>query len=101
MFACVVTLQNDSQAQNNLGIIYDEGIGVPEDHKEALKWFSLSAEQNDPDGLCNLAEMYRSGRGVKTNVHKAIQLYVRAKELGSEIAKLEFNSLSLEIRDQY
>jgi hypothetical protein len=35
----------DSAAQYNLGIIYNKGWGVPQDYKEAVKCYTLAAEQ--------------------------------------------------------
>jgi TPR repeat protein len=31
--------QGDADAQFNLGIMYDNGKGVPEDYKTAMKWY--------------------------------------------------------------
>jgi uncharacterized protein len=39
--------QGDSKAQFFVGFINDFGLGVPEDDKEALKWYELAAEQDD------------------------------------------------------
>ena len=35
----------DSDAQFALGCMYHNGDGVPQDDKEALKWYNLTAEQ--------------------------------------------------------
>ena len=37
--------QGDASAQNNLGITYLKGIGVPQDIVAAYKWGSLAADQ--------------------------------------------------------
>jgi TPR repeat protein len=37
--------QANAQAQNNLGIMYEIGHGVKQDHAEAQKWFRLAAGQ--------------------------------------------------------
>ena len=34
-----------AEAQNKLGMMYDLGFGVPEDNKEAFKWYRLAAKQ--------------------------------------------------------
>lgn len=44
------TMMNDAEngiakTQSNLGVMYDFGFGVPEDDKEAVKWYRLAAEQ--------------------------------------------------------
>jgi len=37
--------QGNAQAENNLGYIYAEGLGVPQDYNKALYWYKKSAEQ--------------------------------------------------------
>jgi len=37
------------RAQLNLGLMYAQGQGVPQDYKEAIKYFRLSAEQGNAD----------------------------------------------------
>ena len=37
----------DEVAQYNLGVMYDNGRGVLQDYKEAVKWYRLAAEQGD------------------------------------------------------
>ena len=51
-------------AQYNLGIMYDNGEGVPQDYKEAVKWFKLAAEQGHDGVQSNLGAMYAKGQGV-------------------------------------
>ena len=35
----------DVEAKNNLEVMYDDGEGVSEDDKEAVKWYRKSADQ--------------------------------------------------------
>jgi TPR repeat protein len=56
--------RGDARAQCNLGVMYDNGLGVPKDYKEASKWFRLAAEQGDPYAQHNLGGMYDQGQGV-------------------------------------
>ena len=37
--------QGDADAQSNLGFMYNNGDGVPENDVEAVKWFRLAAER--------------------------------------------------------
>ena len=37
--------QRDATAQNNLGLMYYQGLGTPKNYKEALRLFRLAAEQ--------------------------------------------------------
>ena len=47
--------QGDAYAQNNLGLMYADGEGVPEDDAEAARWLRLAADQ----GLAEAAGWYR------------------------------------------
>lgn len=51
-------------AQNNLGLMYYNGQGVPKDFDQAAKWYRLAAEQGNAASQSNLASMYFSGEGV-------------------------------------
>ena len=56
--------QGDASAQYNLGVMYEKGRGVPQDYKEAVKWYRLSAEQGHAFARSNLGQMYLKGLGV-------------------------------------
>ena len=51
-------------AQYNLGVMYGNGQGVPQDHKQAVKWYRKAAEQGYVKAQYNLAIMYYKGQGV-------------------------------------
>ena len=51
-------------AQRKLGFMYDEGPGVPQDYVEAVKWYTLAAEQGDLISQFKLGVMYAQGQGV-------------------------------------
>ncbi len=46
--------QGDAKAQFNLGVMYSDGRGVPQNDAEAVKWFRLAAEQGDASAQYNL-----------------------------------------------
>jgi TPR repeat protein len=54
-----------SAAQFNLGLLYYEGQGVPQNYSEAAKWFRLAADQDYLKAQLNLGAMYGVGKGVK------------------------------------
>ena len=59
-----LAIQGNSPAQYGLGFMYDYGEGVPEDDKEAVKWYRLAAEQGYASAQYNLGLMYANGEGV-------------------------------------
>ena len=56
--------QGDANAQNNLGVMYENGEGVPRDYKEAVRLYRLAAEQGHTKAQHNLGTMYGNGTGV-------------------------------------
>ena len=73
----------DEEAQNALGLCYEEGLGVDENFEEAFKWFSLAVKNGaGPCALHNLARCYREGIGVAIDKRKADSLDRQAIKLG-------------------
>ena len=56
--------QGEAEAQYDLGVMYANGLGVPEDDAEAVRWYRLAAEQGLGQAQINLAIMYENGKGV-------------------------------------
>ena len=56
--------QGYAEAQFNLGAMYDDGEGVPQDYAEAERWYRLAATQGYAEAQNNLGAMYANGRGV-------------------------------------
>lgn len=73
----------DEEAQNALGLCYEEGLGVEKNYEEAFKWFSLAVKNGaGPCALKNLARCYREGKGVAIDKRKADKLERQAIKLG-------------------
>jgi uncharacterized protein len=53
----------DARAQFNVGVMYSEGQGVPQDHAEAGKWYRLSAGQGYAQAQYNLGLWYARAEG--------------------------------------
>ncbi len=45
-------------AQFNVGLMYDLGQGVPQNHPEAVKWYRLAADQGRTDAQYQLGHLY-------------------------------------------
>ncbi len=78
--------QGDAEAQVNLGFMYANDEGVPENDIEAVKWYRRSAEQGHPGGQFNLGVKYGNGEGVPENDAEAVKWYRLAAEQGSASA---------------
>ena len=55
--------QGYAEAQNNLGMMYYFGDGVPQDYQEAVKWYRKAAEQELAKAQFTLGAMYGNGEG--------------------------------------
>jgi TPR repeat protein len=85
--------QGNVEDQHSLGVRYKNGIGVPQDSAEALKWFRMAAEQGNPDAQFTIASMYYQGTGVEMDSAEAVKWYERAAEQGHEPAKSILGSM--------
>ena len=56
--------QGHVEAQFNLGLMYSEGLDVPQDYAEAAKWFRAAAENGNVFAPVLLGRMYWAGLGV-------------------------------------
>ena len=79
----------DADAQNNLGGMYDNGQGVPQDVAEAVKWYRLAADQGYAMAQYNLGVMYDNGQGVPQDDAEALKWYRLAADQGQ--ADAQFN----------
>lgn len=70
--------EGNADAQFNLGRMYANGLGVPQDDSLAIEWYRKAVKQGQPDALYNLGRMYENGRAVRQNFVKAYRLYFRA-----------------------
>ena len=57
----------DIRAQRILGLMYEEGDGVPQDYQQAVRWYTKAAEARDMQAQYNLGRMYFMGKGVTEN----------------------------------
>jgi len=78
--------QGHVSAQYNLGIMYNEGTGVPQNYAEAVKWHRKAAEQGSAGAQVNLGYMYDNSYGVPENNVEALKWYSLAKALGNSMA---------------
>jgi len=73
----------DARGMANLGVMYANGRGVPQDDAQAVNWYRKAAEAGDADGMTNLGWMYQNGRGVARDDAQAVNWYRQSAEAGS------------------
>jgi len=79
--------QGQVSAQLQLGRMYDMGQGVPQDYKEAFRWYQAAANQGDADSQSRLGLMYATGKGIPQDYKEAFRWYQAAAEQGQVSAQ--------------
>ena len=82
-----------AKAQNNLGIMYAQGDGVPEDDAEAVRWYQMAAEQGHANAQFNLGIMYAQGEGVPEDDAEAVRWFQMAAEQGQAGAQYNLGTM--------
>ena len=78
--------KGEADCQFNLALMYEKGIGVAQDEKEAVVWYRKSAEQGNSHAQFNLGVMYEHGRGCDVDFAQANQWYRKASVQGDALA---------------
>ena len=73
---------------NDQAMMYIYGKGVKQDFKEAVRLFSIMAEEGDEYAQANLGLMYEDGKGVKQDYFEAIRWYRLAADQGDALAQV-------------
>ena len=96
--------QGNVSAQYNLGVMYDNGIGVFRDYGKAMRWYRIAAERGDASAQYNLGVMYENGRGVLRDDREAVRWYRMAAEQGNVSAQYNlgvmYNNIESVLRDE-
>ncbi|NGZ95462.1 MAG: hypothetical protein CV089_04890 [Nitrospira sp. WS110] len=73
-------------AQNQLGVFYSEGRGVPQNYLEAKDWFKKAADQGHSDAQVNLGTLYSLGQGATFSDQMALFWFQKAAEQRNALA---------------
>ncbi len=83
----------DADSQFGMGLLYSEGIVVPMDDLEALKWFELAAAQGHGNAQYKLGVMHANGWGVPMSEVEAMKWYALAAENGVTPAQISLGTM--------
>ncbi len=72
----------DARAALYVGVLYDTGLGVPQDPAQALAWYRRAAEAGSAAGAFNVGVLYDAGQGVRQDSRLAASWYGRAAAQG-------------------
>jgi len=75
------TKHNHAVAWNNMGALYQNGIGYTYAIKKAVKAYQKAADLGDGIALTNLGDLYYFGEHVKQDYAKALGYYLKAEKI--------------------
>ncbi len=78
-----------AEAQFLLGLLYHDGLVVPQDYAEALKWYGKATDQDYAEAQHSLGLLYHDGLGVPQDHAEAVKWFRKAADQG--YAKAQFN----------
>ena len=76
-------------AQYNLGVLHQEGLGVEKDARAALGWYEKAAQLGHPQAMYNLGIAYVEGQGTEKNPARGVAFFKQAANAG--IAEAAYN----------
>jgi hypothetical protein len=71
----------DLAAQNNVGEIYEKGLGIQSDYQAAALWYRRAADKGYARAAINMGNLYEHGLGVPKDKHQAFNWYRKASGL--------------------
>jgi|GEM_PF-2769696 len=85
--------QGNVTAQNNLGTLYANGVGVPKNPRKAAYWYKKAADQGNATAQNNLGIQYQEGQGVARNARVAADWFSKAANQGNAQAQYNLSVL--------
>lgn len=79
--------KGNAEAQDDIGRIYEAGLGVPQDFKQAAGWYRKAADQGYARAQNSLGLLYMNGQGVTQDYQQAIDWFRKAAAQGEAEAQ--------------
>ncbi len=86
--------KDDPYAQNAIGSLYAQGLGVQRNDKRAVDWFFKAQALGHAEAAANLAAMYEAGLGLPRDADAALKYY-------REAASAEYQPAILRLAEIY
>src|SRR3546814_2329322 len=79
-----ITEHNDPRAMRDLATVHYQGLGVPENRDEAMRWLERAAQLRHPEYLANFGEDVLKGtNGFEAQPTEGFQILRMAAKIGS------------------
>jgi TPR repeat protein len=85
--------QGDATAQYNLGLLYANGQGMPQDDAQAGKWYAKAALQGHAKAQVDLGDLCIKGQGIPQDYTMALFLCRLAADQGNALAQVKLGRM--------
>ncbi len=85
--------QGHAKAQYNLGLLYANGQGMPQEYEQARQWWEKAAAQGDANAQYKLGVLYGNGYGVPQDHRQARHWFKEAAAQGIAYAQYRLGML--------
>jgi hypothetical protein len=89
LFTTLIEKKDEPRAYNNLGWMYQRGLGVEKDTKKALDYYQKAADKGDTAAMVNIGNYYEASKDYK----EAGKWYLLAALSGNQIGALNYGNL--------
>ena len=83
----ILAQKGEAKAQYHLGVLFNDGKGVPQDFTQAAKWYTQAASQGHVKAQLYLGLLYQKGQGVEQDYRQAAIYYLKAASQGDSKAQ--------------
>lgn len=85
----ILAVKGEKESQYLLGLLYEEGQGLPRDDVEAAFWYARSADQGYVDAYFALGQLFVHRKGERQDRMAAHHWFSLAKEYGHRLGDQE------------
>ena len=79
---CLHRIFSKNRGKQNAQGVHHFGRGVPQDYKEALRWYLKAAKQNNAHAQYLIGTMHEDGEGVPSSAQEALRWFRKAADQG-------------------
>ncbi len=87
-------------AANNLGALYEQGLGVPQNFDNAGRLYTQACNAGHPQATTALGRLYARGAGTKQDLPRAWALFSLAVERGDNDGKAPLGDLTSQLTEE-
>jgi hypothetical protein len=94
-FAVAAAEAGERASMTLLGLLYENGEGVPRDAAKAASWYEIAATRGDREAMFRLGILHLDGRGVTKDERQAATWFAKAADLGQPEAMYNLGLLHI------